>query len=505
MEFHSDGIACATTRSFVRCCQTQKAKPRLERSSQARACSSACDICAGLWRSAASDILGDLDRQGPCSLMTLRLSDALLAPRAGFARAGHHPMSSAASASASSAGSAKTACTINVHNAGDTSGYVAYGVERVRAWRTSARADPYQKVKVQPHGDAREKAKLVHQGLCRHLQDVEDGPRVSLSPSTTIPESPVPSSEFEDAVQEKELHRESSVSVERRRCRDRPFVFKQYLENTMPTHRSLDEQLAYELSLYYTDLRGLSNVVQIQTHFYDPSHTLTFVFPDLGANKYPADRCGIVSYMRQMLLALDALWNRDIVHCNIKGGSKPNAIFDTRGKLTLIDFESAVRRHELIDQGQNLLSSWAQTLNYRGNPYYVAPEVLVSQPGHSTYGETRFGRRRDTFSAGIVFAELLLDVAHMFDYEADEEGYVSDEDIIAAYEELTQRLSFMQPEAALSCYGNFVLDHSEFNRLASDLVVKMLQWCRFSRPKPSDLLHHSFFKPSFCPSCDVFE
>ncbi|CAE7738973.1 ANP1 [Symbiodinium sp. CCMP2456] len=408
--------------------------------------------------------------------MTLRLSDALLAPRAGFARAGHHPMSSAASASASSAGSAKTACTINVHNAGDTSGYVAYGVERVRAWRTSARADPYQKVKVQPHGDAREKAKLVREGLRRHLEDAE----------------------------EKELHRESSVSVERRRCRDRPYVFKQYFESTMPTHRSLDDQLAYELSLYYKDLKGLSNVVQIQTHFYDPTQTLTFVFPDLGTNKYPTDRCGIVSYMRQMLLALDALWNRDIVHCNIKGGPKPNAIFDSRGKLTLIDFESAVRRHELIDQGQNLLSSWDQTLSYRGNCHYVAPEVLVPQPGHSIYGETRFGRRRDIFSAGVVFAELLLDVAHIFNYETDDEGYVLDEDIIAAYDDLTARLCFMLPETALGCYGNFLQDHSEFNRLASDLVVKMLQSCRFSRPKPSDLLQHSFFKLSFCPLHDAF-
>ncbi|CAE7898791.1 Map3k2 [Symbiodinium microadriaticum] len=402
-------------------------------------------------------------------------------------------MSSAASVAALSALSTKTAVTINVHNAGDTSGYVAYGVERVRAWKDSVQAGPYQKVKVHPHGFAEMKARLVQQELCRNLGGLSS-PRVSLSPSTTIPESPVPSSEFEDAVQETELHRGSGVSVERRRCRGRPVIFKKYFQSTMPTHQSLQEQVAYELSLYYKDLKGLSNVVQIETHFYDPFHNLTLVFPDLGTNQYPRDRSGITSYMRQMLLALDGLWKREIVHCNIKGGPKPNAIFDSGGKLTLIDFESAVRRHELIDQGQNpapFSSHLSQTLCYRGNPHYVAPEVMVSQPGRTPYGITRFGRRRDTFSAGVVFAELVLNVHHMFSYST---GFVSDEDIIEAHEVLRGRLSIQSPATVLGCYGSFSLDHSEFNHLASDLIVKMLNCCRMSRPKPANLLQHSLFQ-----------
>ena len=118
----------------------------------------------------------------------------------------------------------------------------------------------------------------------------------------------------------------------------------------MPTHRSLDEQRVYELNLYYKDLKGLSNTLQIQGHFFDGFNNLTFVFPYLGVNVYPTNRRGKISYMRQLLVALDALWRHHIIHCNIKGGSKPNAIFDITGKLTLIDLESAIRRHELIDQ-----------------------------------------------------------------------------------------------------------------------------------------------------------
>lgn len=421
--------------------------------------------------------------------MPPRLSDDLLAPGAGFARQVQHGTSSAASTeSASSEGSAGTVCTIDVHNAGDIEGYVAYGVERVLAWLDSVPGDPDPQVKVQPHSGAEKNAELVgqqvRQELLCHLLEYDLGsPRVSVSPSASIPESPAPSWDFEDAVQERELHRESSVSVERCRCGDRPVVFKRYLRSTMPTHRNLLEQQVYELNLYYKELKGISNVVQIHGHFFDPLHTMTFVFPDLGTNHYPKDTYGMISYMRQMLVALDALWRRQIVHCNIKGGSKPNAIFDSHGKLTLIDFESAVRRHELIDQGQHGM------LRYRGNPYYVAPEVLVSQIGRSTYGQTRFGRRRDVFSAGIVFAELLLKVHHLFIFGK----WVSDEDIITAHEGLRDRLD-NDPHRALLCYGDFMTDDDDFNELGADLVAKMLTWHRGHRPAPRELLNHELFR-----------
>ncbi|CAE7759196.1 MAP3K19, partial [Symbiodinium sp. CCMP2456] len=423
-----------------------------------------------------------------------RLSDDLQAPGAGFARPGHHRTSSAASTeSASSAGSAGTACTIDVHNAGDIEGYVAYGVERVLAWLDSVPTDPEPQVKVQPHRGAEEKAELVRQELLSHFLNYDlDSPRVSVSPSASIPESPVPSSDFEDAVQERELHRESTVSVERCRCGDRPVVFKKYLRGTMPTYRNLLEQQVYELNLYYKDLKGISTVVQIHGHFFDPLHNMTFVFPDLGTNHYPTNTDGMISYMRQMLVGLDALWRRNIVHCNIKGGSKPNASFDSHGKLTLIDFESAVRRHELIDQGQNGM------LSYRGNPYYVAPEVLVPQIGESPYGQTRFGRRRDVFSAGIVLAELILDVRHLFVLDDDYDM------IIAAHEGLRDKLECNDPHRALLWYGGFMTDDDDFNELGADLVAKMLAWHRTDRPAPRELLNHELFwlrHLQACPQC----
>ncbi|CAK9072423.1 unnamed protein product [Durusdinium trenchii] len=427
--------------------------------------------------------------------MAFHLSRDVLEKIAPGEEGGRNPMSSAATwrscATSATTLTAQTACTINVHEAGDNGGYVAYGVERVRALKDSLRANPYQKVKVQPHASAGEKAEVVGDSLLSKLGRLLGfaSPRVSVSPSTDIPESPLPASEFGDAVTESELHREESVLVERCRCKNRRLVFKKYFSSTMPTHESLHDQLVYELNLYYKDLKGLRNVIQIESHFYDSLRNLTFVFPDLGPNIYPVDRSGIISYMRQLLVALDHLWHRGVIHCNIKGGLKPNAIFDRNGKLTLIDFESAIRRHELIDQGQNLTTY--ETLNYRGNPFYVAPEVVEAQPGYNLYGNTRFGRRRDVFSAGVVFAELLLDVDHLFTYP---HRTVFDPQIRKVHRALKHRLSANSPVDALCCYGDFLLEDDAFLNLnGADLVVKMLMWDRFQRPAPGELLRHQVF------------
>lgn len=423
------------------------------------------------------------------------LSEAALAAMQGSASQSRSQMSSAATAvTAKTYKTAKTACTINVHSAGDTAGYVAYGRAQINKLRDQLRAKPYQKIKVQPHVSAQEKAENVRDRLFPSLGGILS--RVSVSPSTPVPESPLPASDFEEVDVQDEVHRESDVLVERCLHRGRFMIFKKYLSSTMPTHQSLEDQQVYELNLYYKDLKGLRNVVQIEAHFHDPLGNLTFVFPDLGVNIYPREKPGIVSYMRQLLNGLDALWQKEIVHCNIKGGSKPNAIFDATGRLTIIDFESAVRRHELIDQGQDQESLFfpssfhTETLLYRGNPHYVAPEVFVAQHGRSPYGKTRFGRRRDIYSAGVVFVELLLDITKLFDYGIRS---ASNQLIVEQHETLRNRLASKEPLSALHRYGDFRVPDLEFNTLGSDLACRMLKWDRCERPSPQKLLQHPFF------------
>ena len=69
--------------------------------------------------------------------MAFRLSPDVLATSTGCPGERHDPMSSAVTAA--SGETAKTACTINIHDAGAMSGYVAYGVDRVRSLQASLR------------------------------------------------------------------------------------------------------------------------------------------------------------------------------------------------------------------------------------------------------------------------------------------------------------------------------------------------------------------------------
>lgn len=247
----------------------------------------------------------------------------------------------------------------------------------------------------------------------------------------------------------------------------------------MSWHDSLLEQQLYEMNMYYQDLKGLPNVVQLEGHFQDPYGNLTFGFPDLGVNIYPRDKAGIVSYMQQLLNGLNTLWHKDIVHCNIKGGKKPNAIFDSAGRLTIIDFESAVRRHERIGHREKE----GETLEYTGNLDYAAPEVFVAQHGWGPYGPTRFGCNRDVYNAGVVFVELLLDIKYLFQYTQWEESVKREHEEIIRVRETRRRVEWgpwLSPVAALT-------------------------WHRLDRPSPEALLEHPFFhmEPAICSKMQV--
>ena len=288
------------------------------------------------------------------------------------------------------------------------------------------RGKPYQTIKVQAHvsNETNATARYVkHMLLIENLRSKNVIP-VSVSFSLPVPESPLPALDFEEVDVQDELQREPSVLVERVLHKGRFTIFKKYMRGTMPWHDSLLDQQVYELNMYYQDLKGLCNVVQLEGHFQDPSGNLTFVFPELGVNMYPRHKAGIVSYVQQLLNGLDALWHKEIVHCNIKGGEKPNAIFDAAGRLTIIDFESAVRLHELIDQGIIDYDEKEETLEqeetpqYKGNLHYAAPEVFVAQHWRGPYGPTRFGCNRDVYNAGAVFVELLLDLEHLFKFQS---------------------------------------------------------------------------------------
>lgn len=394
--------------------------------------------------------------------------------------------------------STRRTLTLRVHSAGKNEGYVNYGRARLRELEGNESDQPLKKVKLQPF------ASPMAFDKTRHVGEILRSESPSSSPLTFVlefphdlPPSPRPSSDFEESAVEEELHRESTVLVERRMDRQgKRWVFKKYLHDNadegqiVPMHSSRQDQLAYEVCLYLKELKNVPKMIQLEAFFHEEG-VLTMVFPDLGVNRYPSDASAIQSYMKQLLEALSFLWQLGIVHCNIKGGSKPNAIFDHCGKLTMIDFETSVRRHDLIDQGAESIWFPDPTVPYyRGNPYYLAPELLERQSGRNEYGNTAFGRRRDIYSAGVLMVELLLNKHdHIFTYG---DWDPSSEELLQARKQLQHQISFLGSAAALRCYGSFVADNHAFNESGADLAAKMLTWDRFARISPIQAAQNEF-------------
>lgn len=216
----------------------------------------------------------------------------------------------------------------------------------------------------------------------------------------------------------KRLHRESTIDVSVVQTnRFGAVVRKTYLKQTMRRpfrpHSCLQDQLLYEAAI----IKSLSNVDGVvpvlawstcSSRWFpqcdDINQLRSLYFPYIEGSYSPEKPEDIHCYMKQLLQVLDALHLREIVHYNIK---RENVLYADR-KLTLIDFESAVNEHELVDMGN---SEYGNDLKvcYRSNPYHSAPEVLSRQPGRNKHGRNvLYGHRRDVYGAGIILAELLL-------------------------------------------------------------------------------------------------
>ena len=213
------------------------------------------------------------------------------------------------------------------------------------------------------------------------------------------------------------LHRESTIDVSVVKTKTfGEIVRKTYLKQTMRRpfrpHSSLQDQLLYEAAI----IKSLSKVEAVlpvlawsscSPAWFPECDTLklrSLYFPYIRGNYSPKEPTDIQGYMKQLLQVLDVLHVHEIVHCNIK---RENVLY-AEGKLTLIDFESAVNEHELVDMGNSEYGCEAEVC-YRSNPYHSAPEVLKLQPGRSKHGRNvLYGHRRDIYGAGIIMAELLL-------------------------------------------------------------------------------------------------
>ncbi len=94
-------------------------------------------------------------------------------------------------------------------------------------------------------------------------------------------------------------------------------------------------------------------------------------------------------YTRQIVVGLDFLHDKGIVHCDIKGG---NILVTEDGIIKLADFNSSKQLGNIAGGGSNPLRSLL------GTPQFMAPEV-IRQTGH--------GRKADIWSVGCTVVQML--------------------------------------------------------------------------------------------------
>ena len=256
-----------------------------------------------------------------------------------------------------------------------------------------------KKVLLRPYGtssDAAHKAEVLQEAIAAKqvAAGIEDGPVVEVGQQVSdlgqVCNYVDAETDFDaDQQQRRVLHREDTVDV----CVKSSAAFgtvvrKTYLKQTMKfpfrCHSSIEDQLLYEVSIL-RPLQQTAGVIKLLGWCYnDEEHTRlkSLLFRYVAGDHYPTEPRGIMCYTKQLLQVLDHLHWRGIVHCNIK---RENVLFDGDSKLTVIDFETAVNEHELVDMGQDGFL-YEQKVHYCSNPHYSAPEVLEAQPGRNKHG-----------------------------------------------------------------------------------------------------------------------
>lgn len=93
----------------------------------------------------------------------------------------------------------------------------------------------------------------------------------------------------------------------------------------------------------------------------------------------------VQEYTRQMVLGLQFLHDRGVIHRDIKGG---NVLID-KGTVKLADFGASTT---------TILGETQETTTIKGTPYFMAPEVLM---------HNRYGRKGDIWAVGCTIYQML--------------------------------------------------------------------------------------------------
>ncbi|KAM0949296.1 putative protein kinase CAMK-CDPK family [Dioscorea sansibarensis] len=158
---------------------------------------------------------------------------------------------------------------------------------------------------------------------------------------------------------------------------------------TDPTDRQLVER---EAKITLLAAAGNPHIVQIHAVHEDESsiHLVLDLLPGPDLFERISGRGGPIpepeaaAIIAQLMEALNACHQRGIAHRDVK---PDNVMFDSLGRLRLVDFGSA----ECFGEGMTMRG-------VVGTPYYVAPEVVEGR---------EYGEKVDVWSAGVILYLML--------------------------------------------------------------------------------------------------
>ncbi|KAL0213190.1 hypothetical protein RCL1_006816 [Eukaryota sp. TZLM3-RCL] len=187
----------------------------------------------------------------------------------------------------------------------------------------------------------------------------------------------------------------------------------------------------------------------------------------------------IKTIFRDLLLAVEALHSRNILHRDIK---MSNLLYSRNGQIKLCDFGLSRQ----LSLPSNTLTPNVVTLWYR------APELLLGSEDYTT--------AIDIFACGAVFAELLLHrplfpantEAELAAFFSDNLG-VPDESCSEILQLMkSSEVKILPPKESRST-KKLYSKVSTFSKNCKDLLFSMLQYEPSKRPSAADLLQHPFF------------